>query len=122
VEAELGAAPERRGRAVFGVSNGAAFAAAMGVRHPEHFGSVIAFSLGITPRRPQWPPGQAPRHYLCAGTLEEGFSRGTQQWAQVASVAGSEVVHRSWVSGHDMVMWDGELPRAVEWLFGIGNS
>lgn len=116
-EAELGAATERRGRAVFGVSNGAAFAAAMGARHPEHFGTVIAFSLGMPPATPAWPSGQAPRHYLCAGSLEEGFFRGTQQWAERAADAGSDVVHRTWVSGHDMVMWDGELPAAIESAF-----
>jgi enterochelin esterase-like enzyme len=116
-EAELGAASDRRSRAVFGVSNGAAFAAAMGVRHPEHFGTVIAFSMGMTPATPAWSPGQAPRHYLCAGTLEEGFFRGIQQWAERAVASGSDVVHRTWVSGHDMVMWEGELPAALEWAF-----
>lgn len=117
-ETELGVSSDRRGRAVFGVSNGAAFAAAMGVLHPEHFGRVIALSLAITPGAPAWPPGQAPRHYLCAGTLEEGFLRGTQRWAERVERAGAEVVLRRWVSGHDMVMWDGELPLALEWSFG----
>ena len=117
VESELGAARERRSRAVFGVSNGAAFAAAMGVRHPEHFGTVIAFSLAIIPGPPAWHPCEAPRHYLCAGTLEEGFYRGTQQWAERALASGSDVVQRTLVSGHDMIMWEGELPAALEWAF-----
>lgn len=117
-EAELGVAGGRRSRSVFGVSNGAAFVAAMGVRHPEHFGTVIAFSLAVTGPAPTWERGEAPRHYLCAGSLEEGFERGTRQWAQILRAAGAEVVHRSWVSGHDPVMWDGELPRALEWTYG----
>ncbi|MDQ4070284.1 MAG: alpha/beta hydrolase-fold protein [Actinomycetota bacterium] len=116
-EAEVGVTSDRRGRAVFGVSNGAAFAAAMGVLHPEHFGTVIAFSLGIAPGAPAWPQRGAPRHYLCAGTLEEGFLLGTQRWAERVHRAGAEVVLRTWVSGHDMVMWDGELPLALEWAF-----
>jgi enterochelin esterase-like enzyme len=117
-EVELGVAAGRKFGSVFGVSNGAAFAAAMGVRHPEYFGTVIAFSLAITGATPTWEPGEAPRHYLCAGSLEEGFDRGTRHWAQIAGAAGAEVVHRSWVSGHDPVMWDGELPRALEWTYG----
>ena len=117
-EVELGVAAGRKFGSVFGVSNGAAFAAAMGVRHPEYFGTVIAFSLAITGATPTWEPGEAPRHYLCAGSLEEGFDRGTRHWAQIAEAAGAEVVHRSWVSGHDPVMWDGELPRALEWTYG----
>lgn len=121
-EAELGVTSDRRGRIVFGVSNGAAFAAAMGVRHPEHFGTVIAFSLGITPGRLSWQPDQAPGHYLCAGTLEEGFLRGTLQWAERATASGSDVEVRTWVSGHDMVMWDGELPAALEWALGDLNG
>lgn len=121
-EDELGVSDERSGRAVFGVSNGAAFAAAMGVRHPEHFGTVIAFSLGITPAAPSWEPDEAPRHYLCAGTLEEGFFRGTQSWAERAAGAGADVAHRTWVSGHDMVMWEGELPAALEWAFARSSA
>jgi len=89
----------------------------MGVVHPEHFGTVIAFSLAITPGAPTWRPGEAPRHYLCAGTLEEGFLRGTQRWAERVEHAGADVVLQTWVSGHDMAMWDGELPTALEWTF-----
>ena len=120
-EAELGVLPSREDRAIFGVSNGAAFAASMGVRHPERFGTVIAFSLGITGAAPAWAPGEAPRHYLCAGSLEEGFERGTRRWAEVVRAGGAEVLHRTWVSGHDPAMWDGELPKALEWAYGSGR-
>ncbi len=89
----------------------------MGVRHPEHFGTVIAFSLGMALATPAWSPDQAPRHYLCAGTLEEGFFRGTQHWAERAAASGSDVVYRTCVSGHDMLMWEGELPAALERAF-----
>ena len=116
-ESELGVTGSREGRGIFGVSNGAAFAAAMGVRHPERFGTVIAFSLGITGAAPAWAPGEAPRHYLCAGSLEEGFERATRGWAEVVRAAGAEVLHRTRASGHDPVMWDGELPKALEWAY-----
>lgn len=117
-EAELAVTASREDRSIFGVSNGAAFAAAMGVRHPERFGTVIAFSLGITGTAPAWGPGEAPRHYLCAGSLEEGFERGTRRWAEAVRAAGAEALYRTWVSGHDPVMWDGELPKALEWAYG----
>ena len=116
-EAELGVTANREGRSIFGVSNGAAFAAAMGVRHPERFGTVIAFSLGITGAAPAWAPGEARRHYLCAGSLEEGFERATRRWAEVVRAAGAEVLHWTRVSGHDPVPWDGELPKALEWAY-----
>ncbi|MHB1534323.1 MAG: enterochelin esterase domain-containing protein, partial [Acidimicrobiales bacterium] len=62
--------------------------------------------------------GGAPRHYLCAGTLEEALRRQSALWAERAGAAGAEIVQRSWVSGHDMVMWEAELPAALTWAFG----
>lgn len=116
-ESALGATTDRAARAVFGVSNGAVFAAEMGAAPPEHFGIVIAFSLGILPAKPCWFSG-APRHYLCAGTLEEGFCRSTRLWAERARAAGADVLHREHVSGHDPALWETELPYALRWAFG----
>jgi hypothetical protein len=58
-----------------------------------------------------------PATYLCARSLEEGFERATRRWAEVVRTAGAEVLHWTRVSGHDPVMWDGELPRALEWAY-----
>jgi pimeloyl-ACP methyl ester carboxylesterase len=117
-EDEFGATDSRAGCAVFGVSNGASFAATMGVEHPDRFGAVIAFSLGWPTPAPVWSAGETPRYYLCAGTLEEGFLQGTERFADRACSAGAEVVHHTRVSGHDVAMWDAELPGALEWAFG----
>ncbi len=44
-EKELGATRNQNERAIHGVSNGARFAVEMGMRHPELFGHVFAFSV-----------------------------------------------------------------------------
>jgi enterochelin esterase-like enzyme len=118
-ERALGASSERRERAVFGCSNGGAFAVSMGVRHAERYDAVIAFSLGEGLHgwgAPQWTVDDAPHHYLLAGTLEP-FQRTTARWAARLSRLGVEYVHRERVSGHDMVMWEEEFPDAVAWAF-----
>ncbi len=115
----LGASVGRRERAVFGCSNGGAFAVSMGVRHPDRYGAVIAFSLGEGPQgwgTPEWSADDAPRHYLLAGTLEP-FQGTTAKWAARLSRLGVEYVHRERICGHDPVMWEEEFPGAVAWAF-----
>lgn len=115
-ESQLGAALERERRVVFGVSSGAAFAVTMGLRHPDRFGKVVAFSLGVFPVEPsRWPPGRVPAHYLAAGTLEEGFRRSTANWARSVTDAGGDCVHVETVSGHDYRMWELQFALALEW-------
>jgi enterochelin esterase-like enzyme len=80
---ELGVSGDRERRAMGGFSNGAVLASALGCRHPDRFGSVIAFSLGLLPPLPR---GVRPsRHYLLAGTLEPGFHRSTRAWGPAAA-------------------------------------
>ncbi|MGH8906283.1 MAG: hypothetical protein ACRD0K_07175 [Egibacteraceae bacterium] len=99
--------------AASGFSNGAAFAAAMGVGHPDRF------SLARPPAEdPTWPQGQAPRHYLAAGTLESGFRQGTARWASTLQRLDVEHVHRERVCGHDPVLEEEELLAALAWAFG----
>lgn len=115
---EHGASPDVRRRAVFGVSSGATFAVTMGLRHPDRFSRVLAFSLGVVPVVPwSWPEGNAPAHYLAAGTLEEGFRKATASWAAAVGRAGGECVHVERVSGHDYRMWEREFVEAVAWAF-----
>lgn len=119
-ERAFGVASDREHRAVFGYSNGGAFAVIMGIRHPERFGHVLAFSLARGPAgRPpsDWPAGEGPRHYLFAGTLEP-FREITSQWADQLSALGVEHVYRERVCGHDMTVWEEEFPAAVAWAFG----
>ncbi|MBE9508986.1 MAG: hypothetical protein IMY86_13170 [Chloroflexi bacterium] len=118
-EQNLGVAANREQRAVFGYSNGGAFAVAMGARHPERYGHVIAFSLGRGPAglgAPAWTADMAPRHYLVAGTLEP-FLEPTSKWAAKLDRLGVEHVYRQRVCGHDVTMWEEEFPGAVAWAF-----
>jgi len=115
----LGASSSREGCALFGFSNGGAFAISMGIRHPERYGTVIAFSLGEGVRgwgTPQWATDTTPRHYLVAGTLEP-FWGPTSRWAAVLARLNVEHVYHERVCGHDLLMWEEELPGAVAWAF-----
>ena len=118
-EQTLGASSNREERAVFGFSNGGGFAVSMGVRHPEHYGAVLAFSLAMGSEgwgTPEWRADTAPRHYLVAGTLEY-FQKTTARWAAKLTQIGVEHVHRERVCGHDFVLWEEEFPGAVAWAF-----
>lgn len=75
---EVGVSADRELRAVGGYSNGAVLASALGGRHPDRFGAVVAFSMGVHPPLPSG--SRPPRHYLLAGTLEPGFLRATREW------------------------------------------
>jgi enterochelin esterase-like enzyme len=52
---EVGVSADRELRAVGGCSNGAVLASALGCRHPDRFGGVVAFSLGVHPPLPSGP-------------------------------------------------------------------
>jgi enterochelin esterase-like enzyme len=116
-ERELGAPAERQHRAVFGFSNGGVFAAAMGIRHPDRYGHVLAFSLGYLPGKPTPVMEQSTDFYLVAGTLEEGFHTITAAFAQTLQSLGVPHEFRDRVSHHDFAMWEEEFPAAVSWAF-----
>lgn len=56
------------------------------------------------------------RHYLAAGTLEEGFRRPTLEWASRLRRAGVPCSHHEWPGGHDPFWWERTLPEALAWL------
>ena len=62
------------------------------------------------------------RHYLAAGTLEEGFRRSTTRWAEALRKAGLECEYREWVGGHDPFWWAHQLPAALGWLLSRGEG
>jgi enterochelin esterase-like enzyme len=98
-----------------GFSNGAAWAIAAAQRRPDVFGGVAALSAGIVPTRVAGP-SRAVRHYLAAGTLEEGFRRSTREWAERLRRAGVPYSHHEWAGGHDPFWWHRSLPDALAWL------
>ena len=61
-------------------------------------------------------PSRTVRHYLAAGTLEEGFRRSTRDWAERLRRAGVPCTHHEWAGGHDPFWWQRSLPDALAWL------
>jgi enterochelin esterase-like enzyme len=117
-ERELGASTERQDRAVFGCSNGARFAVEMGLRHPELFGNVFAFS--VAGARQFEAPGRrerSPTYYLAAGTWEKAFHKMTADVAEKLKAGQAPVVLTSRVAGHDEAMWRDEFAAAVQQTF-----
>lgn len=117
-EETLGAATDRDQRAIFGYSASAYFAIEMGMRHPDQYGNVIAFSVaGVDPGHADttlWNLSLRSRYYLLAGTLE-GYLLNTQRWADFFALQNMEYSLRERTCGHDIVMWQEEFPAAVRW-------
>jgi len=118
-EAELGVSPERSDRAVFGCSDGAAHAMAVGLAHHQRFGHVVAYSTGVPPvGRERWPEGAAPFVQLCAGILEPAFFGATNAWVHWLSLLGVAHHWTERVCGHELLQWVEELPTALGRAFG----
>jgi enterochelin esterase-like enzyme len=121
---ELGVPAESQSTAVFGVSNGGAFAVAMGFLHPEKFGHVIAFSVAKSPTRLAFPsprPESFPRFYLAAGKTgrENSFRRHTAALAKYLGRHNIECTFSARDGGHDFEFWQSELPAAFNWAFAL---
>jgi Putative esterase len=107
-------------RLVFGVSNGAAWAAQAAFHHGDLFEGAIVFSLGAAP--PGRIPAGLPPHALLAGQLEPGFHRTTCKYAWKLRSNGTRVRLRRPVRGHDYTMWNDELIPALRWVLGNTTS
>jgi enterochelin esterase-like enzyme len=112
---ELGLPVEPSHQAVAGFSNGAVLVSALGCGYPDRVGRVIAFSVGVEPPLPR--SSRPAAHYLLAGTLEPGFSETTRRLAERLRSRGVTVELRERVCGHDSLMWEEELPAAINWAF-----
>lgn len=104
--------------AVLGVSAGAELALAMGTRHPDVYGTVLAASPGAGFRPPAELPSWLPRAYLVAGNQEPFFLENATRWATALQAAGADVVLRRRDGAHGGPFWRAELPRMVGWAFG----
>lgn len=117
-ESTLGASQNREERAVFGLSNGAAFAVSMGMQYPERFGHVMAFSYGWELDL-QEPDARFPvDYYLVAGTLEEHFHTTTLAFYERLQEAGIEAHFTERVANHDPLLWTDEFPGALRAIWG----
>ena len=104
--------------AVFGVSAGGELALALGLRHPDVYGVVLAGSPGAGYQPTGAMPSPIPRVYLVAGTLEPFFLANATRWADALRDAGADVVMRERVASHGNALWQGEFPLMVAWAFG----
>ena len=104
--------------AVFGVSASAELALALGLRHPDVYGTVFCASPGAGYQPPAVMPGTLPRTYLVAGTLEPFFLANATRWADALRDAGADVVMSERIGSHGDVFWREELPLMVDRAFG----
>ena len=104
--------------AVCGVSAGAELALAMGLRHPDVYGTVLCASPGGGYQPPAAMPSQLPRTYLVAGTQEPFFLHNATRWADALRDAGAEVVLNERTGSHGDAFWRQEFPLMVVWAFG----
>ncbi|MCA9012834.1 MAG: hypothetical protein KDB01_23950 [Planctomycetaceae bacterium] len=105
---------------IFGFSNGGAFALSMGIRHPEKYGVVIAFSIAGGAHRikaSEYARRPAARYYLSAGTREKPFRDTSRAVARILSKSNVEHVITERYAGHDFDFWNSELCEAIRWAF-----
>lgn len=104
--------------AVWGASAGGELAIAMGVRHPDIFGSVFCASPGGGYRPPEVMPAPLPRFYLVGGRQEQWFLDHAIRWAKALLEVGADVVMMERDGTHGGAFWGEEFPLMVMWAFG----
>ncbi len=117
-ESRFGLALPADRTAVFGVSAGGELALALGLRHPEVYGSIFCASPGGGYKPPAVIPGSLPRTYLVAGTEEPFFLENARRWADALRDRGADVVMNERGGSHGGAFWREEFPLMVEWAFG----
>ncbi len=118
VRSRFGVALPAERTAVCGVSASAELSLAMGVRHPDRYGTVFAASPGGGYQPPEVMPSPLPRSYLVGGTLEPWFFENATRWADALRDAGADVVITERVGNHGDPFWAAEFPLMVAWAFG----
>jgi enterochelin esterase-like enzyme len=102
---------------VLGVSAGGELALALGLRHPDVYGTVFCASPGAGYRPPEVMPDALPRVYLVAGTREPFFRENAARWAGALRDAGADVVMTERAGSHGGAFWREEFPMMVAWAF-----
>jgi enterochelin esterase-like enzyme len=108
----------RRDRAIYGCSNGARFALEMGLRHPDLFGHVIAFSLAGA-RNLKLPEAakETPRYQFAAGTWEPVFRDMTVAVSTRLKQLHVAASFTERAGGHDDAWWREKFVRAAQDAF-----
>jgi enterochelin esterase-like enzyme len=118
VRSRFGVVPSPERSAVFGYSAGGELALALGLRHPDIYGAVIAGSPGGGYKPPGTLPRSLPRVYLFGGTLEPFFLANATRWAVALREAGANVVLSEKAASHGDVLWRAEFPLMLQWALG----
>ena len=107
----------RRRTAVYGASAGGELALAMGIRHPEIYGTVLCASPGggYRPSSTLLPP--LPNTYFVFGRDEPFFQENALRWAEALRNAGADVVSRQRDGAHGDPFWREEFREMVAWAF-----
>jgi enterochelin esterase-like enzyme len=103
---------------VWGASLGGELALAMGLRHPDVFGAVLAASPGAGFQPPEELPSLLPRVYLVAGRQEQFFLDNATRWADALCNAEADVAMMQRDGEHGGAFWGEEFPLMLVWAFG----
>jgi enterochelin esterase-like enzyme len=114
----FGVALQAERTAVLGVSASGELALALGLRHPQVFGSVLCASPGAGFQPPVDLQVSLPRAYVVAGLQEPFFLENATRWAAALQAAGADVVMKERVGSHGDPFTRQELPLMVAWAFG----
>jgi enterochelin esterase-like enzyme len=120
VRSRFGVALPAERTAVCGVSASGELSLALGLRHPDVYGAVLAASPGGGYRPPAALPGPLPRAYLVAGTGEPFFLENARRWADALRGAGADVVLAERAGEHGGPFWAAEFPLMIAWAFARG--
>ena len=119
VEARHGVSDEPSKRVLSGYSNGGAFALTAGAGEPSVFGHVLAYSVAFFDRdalRERVEGAELPSFSFAGGELE-WFIEGTRDAAAILEESGADVRLRSYIAGHDPLLWRIALHEDLARLF-----
>lgn len=118
-ESRFGLASGAAHRALFGFSNGAAFALVASSERPDFFGAVLPFSVAVYDRdalKVATTGKRLPTYWLAAGTMEP-FVQATGEAERILRESGAEVRFERYVSGHDEAMWQLAFAQTLPKVF-----
>lgn len=115
-EEKFALSARREMRAVQGVSNGAVFASAAGFKHPEVFGTALAFSPGSRIDGVA-PVGPRAHFVLTGGRYEAYFFLAAMRTARNLKRQGFVVAEEYPYSGHDSGIWSILLGKYLPGVF-----
>jgi len=122
VQDTLGIKHRRERSGVFGYSCGGAFAASMGIRHPDLYQSIFAFSIAGRPvTRWDHEPESSLKHssfFLRSGSREpRGMRHYMTRLGKWLIQSGAQVDHLVESGGHEFALWsmalNGAISRAI---------